>query len=63
MSIPRIGTIDDFTLQNTKFKPRVETFEKDRCAWLQPAKVDDHTNGPEYLNGKSWKSLHDGTSG
>ena len=39
MSIPRIGTIDDFGLQETKFKPRIETFEKDRCAWLQPAKV------------------------
>ncbi|KAM3425750.1 hypothetical protein BST61_g7681 [Cercospora zeina] len=30
MSIPRIGTIDDFGLQETKFKPRIETFEKDR---------------------------------
>jgi hypothetical protein len=39
MSIPRIGTIDDFSLQETKFKPRIETFEKDRCRWLQPAKV------------------------
>ena len=40
MSIPRIGTIDDFTLQETKFKPRLEAFVKDRCAWLQPPMVD-----------------------
>ena len=39
MSIPRIGTIDDYSLQETKFKPRIETFEKDRCGWLQPAEV------------------------
>lgn len=63
MSIPRIGTIDDFSLQDTKFKPRVETFEKDRCSWLQPAKVEAHTNGAEYTGGKSWKSMHDGASG
>lgn len=44
-SIPRIGTIDDFTLQETKFKPRIETFEKDRCAWLQAAKVQEHVDG------------------
>ena len=44
-SIPRIGTIDDFGLQETKFKPRIETFEKDRCAWLQPATVKEHVDG------------------
>jgi hypothetical protein len=38
-TIARIGTIDDFGLQETKFKPRTEVFEKDRCAWLEPAKV------------------------
>lgn len=39
MSIPRIGTIDDFALQETKFKPRIETFEKDRVSWLPASKV------------------------
>ena len=43
MSIPRIGTIDDFALQETKFKPRIETFEKDRCGWLQAANVGCET--------------------
>jgi hypothetical protein len=60
MSIPRIGTIDDFALQETKFKPRVETFEKDRCKWLQPATVDEHVEGAYYTAGKEWKSKHDG---
>ena len=44
-SIPRIGTIDDFDLQETKFKPRIETFEKDRCQWLRPADVKDRAEG------------------
>lgn len=28
MSIPRIGTIDDFDLQETKFKPRIESLRR-----------------------------------
>lgn len=63
MSIPRIGTIDDFKLQETKFKPRVETFEKDRCAWLKEASVEEHAGGAYYTGGKEWKSLHDGVGG
>ncbi|KAJ4332857.1 hypothetical protein N0V87_008070 [Didymella glomerata] len=63
MSIPRIGTIDDFALQETKFKPRVETFEKDRCAWLKPASVEEHVDGAYYTAGKEWKSKHDGVGG
>jgi len=34
MLITRIGTIDDFNLQDTKLKPRLEQFIKDRVAWL-----------------------------
>jgi hypothetical protein len=33
-SVLRIGTIDDFNLQETKLKPQVEQFTKDRVAWL-----------------------------
>lgn len=33
-SILRIGTIDDFSLMETKFKPQVERFTKDRVSWL-----------------------------
>jgi hypothetical protein len=63
MSIARIGTIDDFSLQETKFKPRIETFEKDRCAWVQPAKVERHVDGAVYTAGKRWESKHDGVGG
>lgn len=34
MSILRIGTVDDFHLHETKLKPRVEQFVKDRVGWL-----------------------------
>lgn len=33
-SILRIGTVDDFTLHETKLKPRRELFVKDRVGWL-----------------------------
>lgn len=35
MSVMRIGTVDDFNLHETKLKPRVEQFCKDRVSWLQ----------------------------
>ncbi|KAH6621898.1 Mss4-like protein [Boeremia exigua] len=62
-SIPRIGTIDDFHLHETKFKPRVETFAKDRCAWVQPPTVQERIEGAYYTAGGAWKSKHDGTGG
>ena len=33
-SIMRIGTIDDFSLQETKLKPGVEQFTKNRVGWF-----------------------------
>jgi len=33
MSILRIGTVDDFNLHETKLRPRVEIFTKDRVGW------------------------------
>jgi hypothetical protein len=33
-SILRIGTIDDFNLQETKFRPQMELFTKSRVSWL-----------------------------
>jgi hypothetical protein len=33
-SILRIGTVDDFNLHETKLRPRVEQFTKDRVSWL-----------------------------
>lgn len=32
--ILRIGTVDDFNLHETKLKPRVEQYVKDRVSWL-----------------------------
>jgi hypothetical protein len=34
MSILRIGTVDDFTLHQTKLRPQREQFVKDRVDWL-----------------------------
>lgn len=36
LSITRIGTVDDFNLHETKLKPRLEQFTKDRVSWLRP---------------------------
>lgn len=36
-SILRIGTVDDFNLHETKLKPQVEMFTKDRVSWLHGA--------------------------
>ncbi|KAK3305122.1 Mss4-like protein [Chaetomium strumarium] len=33
-SILRLGTVDDFALHETKLRPRVEQFTKDRVAWF-----------------------------
>lgn len=37
MSIMRIGTVDDFHLHESKLKPRVEQYTKDRVSWLHGA--------------------------
>jgi hypothetical protein len=36
-SILRTGTVDDFTLHETKLKPRFELYTKDRVGWLRGA--------------------------
>lgn len=33
-SVLRIGTVDDFNLHETKLRPRVEQFTKDRVGWF-----------------------------
>ncbi|GME58433.1 Mss4-like protein [Neofusicoccum parvum] len=33
-SVLRIGTVDDFHLHETKLKPRIEQYVKDRVGWL-----------------------------
>lgn len=38
-SILRIGTVDDFNLHETRLRPRVEQYTKNRVEWLH--RVDD----------------------
>ncbi|KAG9227938.1 Mss4-like protein [Amylocarpus encephaloides] len=45
LSILRIGTVDDFRLHETKLRPRVEQFTKDRVDWLRPIE------GVKYFEG------------
>ena len=33
-SILRLGTVDDFSLHETKLRPRIEQFTKDRVGWV-----------------------------
>ncbi|PYH42986.1 GFA family protein [Aspergillus saccharolyticus JOP 1030-1] len=48
MSILRIGTIDDFNLHETKLKPRIEQFVKDRVGWLSAAEGVSQVHGNAY---------------
>jgi hypothetical protein len=36
MSILRVGSVDDFSLHNTKLRPTLEQFTKDRASWKLP---------------------------
>jgi hypothetical protein len=51
MAVMRIGTVDDFNLMETKLRPRVEQFTKDRVNWLHPAEgikqVEGYAYGPK----------------
>ncbi|KAL2833945.1 Mss4-like protein [Aspergillus pseudoustus] len=46
-SILRTGTVDDFSLHETKLKPKVEVYTKDRVGWLCSA------NGVDQIEGAS----------
>jgi hypothetical protein len=47
-SILRTGTVDDFTLHETKLKPRFELYTKDRVGWLRGATDVEQVNGSAY---------------
>jgi len=47
-SILRIGTVDDFSLMDTKLKPRIEQFVKDRVSWLGGAEGVEQVQGYHY---------------
>ncbi|KAJ1024726.1 hypothetical protein NDA16_002766 [Ustilago loliicola] len=36
LAFMRVGTVDDFALHDTKLKPQIEIWTKDRLAWLDP---------------------------
>lgn len=46
--IMRIGTIDDFKLQETKLKPRIEQYTKDRVNWCGDARSAQQHEGAFY---------------
>ncbi|KAF7556275.1 hypothetical protein G7Z17_g1558 [Cylindrodendrum hubeiense] len=48
VSILRIGTVDDFTLHETKLKARVEQFTKDRVSWLSCVEGVEQVEGSAY---------------
>ncbi|KAI9690944.1 MAG: hypothetical protein M1822_008564 [Bathelium mastoideum] len=50
--VMRIGTIDDFNLIETKLKPRVEQFTKDRVSWLHGADGVPQVYGNHYAGEK-----------
>lgn len=47
-SILRTGTVDDFTLHETKLKPRVELYTKDRVGWLCGVTDMEQVTGSAY---------------
>lgn len=47
-SILRIGTVDDFNLHETKLRPRVEQFTKDRVSWFGGMKGARQVEGSAY---------------
>ncbi|KAJ5158029.1 uncharacterized protein N7500_007680 [Penicillium coprophilum] len=53
-SILRIGTVDDFNLHETKLRPRIEQYTKDRVGWLQG------TEGFEQVEGSAYKPRRKG---
>ena len=44
----RLGTVDDFALHETKLKPGVEQYVKDRVAWLGGAEGVRQVQGSAY---------------
>ncbi|KAI5367370.1 Putative CENP-V/GFA domain, Mss4-like superfamily protein [Septoria linicola] len=50
VKVLRIGTVDDYTLHETKLKPRVEQFTKDRVSWFTGGVgLEQHEEG--FFNG------------
>ncbi|KAM0331523.1 hypothetical protein ACHAQA_003200 [Verticillium albo-atrum] len=48
VSILRLGTVDDFNLAETKLKPKIEQFTKDRVSWFPGVVGTRQFEGPAY---------------
>lgn len=48
LSILRIGTVDDFILHETKLRPRVEQFTKNRVGWFHGVEGTKQVEGSAY---------------
>lgn len=46
--IMRVGTVDDFTLQSTVLRPRIEQYTKDRLAWIHASEGSKQVEGSFY---------------
>lgn len=55
LSILRIGTVDDFTLMETKLKPQVEQYVEERVSWLSGIQGVKQVEGMAF-SGKSSES-------
>ncbi|KAJ7723708.1 Mss4-like protein [Mycena olivaceomarginata] len=51
LSVLRIGTVDDFSLHETKLKPMLEQFVERRVGWLHPVEGVEQVEGM-WLPGK-----------
>jgi hypothetical protein len=49
-AIMRIGTIDDFDLHETKIKPKIEQYAKNRVQWCSAAEGVEQHEGGYYWN-------------
>ena len=56
LSILRIGTVDDFTLMETKLKPQIEQYVEERVSWLSPVKGVKQAKGMGFA-GESGSQL------
>jgi len=57
MSVLRVGSVDDFSLHETKLKPTMEQFTKDRVAWKLP------TEGAKQFEEDGLHKVTEGKSG
>jgi hypothetical protein len=51
MMVLRIGTVDDFNLHETKLKPRIEQFVKDRVCWFKGGEGVKQVEGNHFRQG------------